>query len=53
MVEPMATDPAVAAICAIIPGCWGAAWEAAAAGGAGAWAGAYPAGAAAVCAPRD
>jgi len=49
MVEPMATDPAVAAICAIIPGCWGAA----AAGGAGAWAGAYPAGAAAVCAPRD
>jgi hypothetical protein len=45
IVEPMATEPAVAAICAIIPGCLGwAAEAAAAAGGAGGGARAYPAG---------
>ena len=54
IVEPMATEPAVAAIWAIIPGPLdGAAWLVAAAGGGGAWVGAYPEGAAAVAAPRD
>jgi len=57
MVDPTATEPAVAAIWAIIPGCpdWAVAALAAVAGGAGG-AGArgvlYPAGAAAVWAPR-